>query len=102
MKFPQHSSFLPNTLSKNDQNRLPFYGYDFRADNAVISVNDYAPENRGVSFDTLYADNAYINTNDTNLGVQDGYINNYAGCCQIREKVVPLHEILNRYGQKEY
>ena len=63
---------------KNGQNRLPFYDYDFKVDNAVISVNDYADENRGVSFDTLYANNAYINTHDTNLGVQDGYINNYA------------------------
>ena len=85
VKNPQRNSYneqkpvdnVPDKF-KNDQNRLPFYGYDFRADNAVISVNDYAPENRGVSIDTLYADNAYINTNDTNLGVQDGYINNYA------------------------
>ena len=85
VKNPQRNSYneqksvdnVPDKF-KNDQNRLPFYGYDFRTDNAVISVNDYAPENRGVSFDTLYANNAYINTNDTNLGVQDGYINNYA------------------------
>ena len=63
---------------KNDLDRVPFYGYDYRADNVVISVNDYADTNRGVVFDTIYANNAYINTSDSKLSVQDGYINNYA------------------------
>ena len=61
---------------KNSQDSI--YDYDFRVKNAVISVNDYTDGERGVEFDTLYADNAYINTMDTNLTVHDGYINNYA------------------------
>ena len=52
--------------------------YNSRTQNAVISVNDYATEERGVVFDALYADNAYVNTLDTNLQIQDGYINDYA------------------------
>ncbi|MBQ7633118.1 MAG: hypothetical protein IJS88_03300, partial [Alphaproteobacteria bacterium] len=65
----------PETF-KNSQDSI--YDYDFRAKNAVISVNDYTDGERGIEFDTLYADNAYINTLDTNLSVHDGYINNYA------------------------
>ena len=41
-------------------------------------MNDYADDERGVEFNTLYADNAYINTMDTNLIIHDSYINNYA------------------------
>ena len=63
---------------RNKNDRTKFYNYDFKADNVYVSVNDYATENRGVSIDTVYADNAYINTHDTNLVVEDGYINNYA------------------------
>lgn len=63
---------------RNKNDRTAFYNYDFKADNVYISVNDYAEENRGVVFDTIYAKNAYVNTHDTNLSVQDGYINNYA------------------------
>ena len=65
----------PETF-KNSQDSI--YDYDFRVKNAVISVNDYTDGERGVEFDTLYADNAYVNTMDTNLKVHDGYINNYA------------------------
>ena len=60
----------------NSENSISDYG--FRAKNAVVSVNDYADTERGVEFDTLYADNAYINTMDTNLTIHDAYINNYA------------------------
>ncbi len=63
---------------KNKDDRTKFYGYDFKADNVVISVNDYVDTDRGVSVDTIYANDAYVNTHDTNLTVEDGYINNYA------------------------
>ena len=61
---------------KNDESNP--YEYGFRAKNAVISVNDYTDTERGVEFNKLYADNAYINTMDTNLTIHDSYINNYA------------------------
>lgn len=61
---------------KNTENSINDYG--FRAKNAVISVNDYTDTERGVEFNKLYADNAYINTMDTNLTIHDSYINNYA------------------------
>ena len=63
---------------KNYLDRMVFYDYDFNADNVVISVNDYAGTNRGVSIDTIYANNAYVNTHNTNLRVEDGNITNYA------------------------
>ena len=66
------------TQFRNKSDRTAFYNYDFKADNVYLSVNDYVDTNRGVSIDTIYADNAYINTHDTNLSVEDGFINNYA------------------------
>ena len=62
----------------NKYDRLAFYGYDFKANNVVLSINDYADHNRPVSIDTLYADNAYINTAAQNLKVEDGIIADYA------------------------
>ena len=63
---------------KNPNDEIVYYNTDYRAKNAVISVNDYVDTNRGVVFDTLYADNSYVNTKDTNLDVTNGYITNYA------------------------
>ena len=62
----------------NANDEIAYYGTDFKAKNVAISVNDYADTNRGVVFDTLYANNAYVNTKDTNLNVENGYITNYA------------------------
>ena len=66
------------TIFHNDSDRIPFYNVDYRTNTAVISVNDYVNTNRGVSFDTLYTNNAYINTGDINFRVEDGYVANYA------------------------
>ena len=44
----------------------------------VLSINDYADPTRSVSVDTLYANNAYINTPATNFKVEDGIVTNYA------------------------
>ena len=63
---------------RNKYDRTKFYDYDYKADNVYLSVNDYVDTNRGVELDTVYARNAYINTSDTNLSMQDGFINNYA------------------------
>ncbi|MBR3676498.1 MAG: hypothetical protein IKN71_05130, partial [Alphaproteobacteria bacterium] len=80
---PQRNEYAEQTSLKDIPSKFrnsedSIYDYDFRAKNAVISVNDYSDGNRGVEFDTLYADNAYINTLDTNLTVHDGYVKNYA------------------------
>ena len=71
------NSNIPS-IFHNDTDRIPFYNVDYRVNTAVISVNDYVRTNRGVSIDTLYANNAYINTHDTNFRVEDGYVANYA------------------------
>ena len=80
---PQRNNYEEQRVVENIPSRFKnsegyIYDYDFRAKNAVISVNDYVDTERGVEFDTLYADNAYINTRDTNLTVHDAYITNYA------------------------
>ena len=80
---PQRDGYKEQTSVKNIPSKFrnsqdSIYDYDFRVKNAVISVNDYADNERGVEFDTLYADDAYVNTLDTNLTIHDGYINNYA------------------------
>ena len=62
----------------NINDEIAYFGTDYKAKNVAISVNDYSDTNRGVVFDTLYADNAYVNTKDTNLNVENGYITNYA------------------------
>jgi len=61
----------PDTLLK---------GHDYRADNVAISVNsnEVTTENRGVNFNKLYVNDAYIDTKDLNLTVRDAYVNNYA------------------------
>ena len=63
---------------RNANDELTYYDTDYKAKNVAISVNDYVDTNRGVVFDTLYADNAYVNTKDINLDVSNGYITNYA------------------------
>ena len=73
----KHSYNTPSKF-KNDNNRLAFYDYDFKANDVVISINDYANSNRPVSVDTIYANNAYINTPAVNFKVEDGIISNYA------------------------
>ena len=80
---PQRNEYAEQTSVKDipsefRNNEDSIYDYDFRTKNAVISVNDYANSNRGVEFDTLYADNAYVNTLDSNLTIHDGYVKNYA------------------------
>ena len=80
---PQRNDYKEQRVVENIPSRFKnsessIYDYDFRAKNAVISVNDYVDTERGVEFDTLFADNAYINTRDTKLTVHDAYITNYA------------------------
>ncbi len=80
---PQRNEYKEQTSLKDIPSKFKnvedsIYDYDFRVKNAVISVNDYVDSERGVEFDTLYADNAYVNTMDTNLTIHDGYVNNYA------------------------
>ncbi len=77
--YKMEKSNITNHLHfRNDMNRMVYFNYDYKADNVVISVNDFSDTNRGVSIDTIYANNAYINTSDTNLRVEDGFITNYA------------------------
>lgn len=74
----QNSINDTSAIFYNPNDEIAYYGSDYKAKNAVISVNDYANTNRGVVFDTLYVDNAYLNTKDTNLNIGNGYVTNYA------------------------
>jgi len=65
------------TKFQNTNKENSYYKDSFNAKNAVISVNDYSDTNRGVVLNNIYADNAYINTKDTNLSVKNGNIKNY-------------------------
>ena len=63
-------------IFKNDNNKIK--DYDYKADNVVISVNDNVNTDRSVNLNSIYADNAYVDTTDSKLEVKDGYITNYA------------------------
>jgi len=74
---PQHSITPPKKF-ENPNDEITYYGTDYLAKNVTISANDYADTNRGIVFDTLYANDAYINTSNTDLSVTNGYITNFA------------------------
>ncbi|MGN1154519.1 MAG: PilZ domain-containing protein, partial [Candidatus Gastranaerophilaceae bacterium] len=74
----QKHNFTIPVKFKNQFDRLAFYDYDFKANNVVVSINDYADASRDVSIDTVYANNAYINSAETNFKIEDGIITNYA------------------------
>lgn len=52
--------------------------YDYRANNVAISINNNNSQDRGVVLNSIYADDAYIDTKNSNLSVKDAYIKNYA------------------------
>ena len=78
---PQRETY--DTQKPNENNPSKFGNgadaiYNTHTQNAVLSLNDYAVEERGVVFDALYADNVYLNTMDTSLDIRDGYVGDYA------------------------
>ena len=74
----QKHDFKTPVKFKNQFDRLAFYEYDFKANNVAVSINDYADESRKVSVDMVYANNAYINSSETNFKIEDGIITKYA------------------------
>ena len=73
---PQSSLNTPSKF-KNPNDEIKYYGTDYMAKTVSISVNDYADVQRDVVFDTLYAQDAYINTPAQNFSIVNGYITNY-------------------------
>ena len=61
--------------------------HDYRAKNAVISINNNSDVNRGAVFNAIYADDAYIDTKSTDLSVKDGYIKDYAEFSNANKKI---------------
>ena len=61
--------------------------HDYRAKNAVISINNNSSTNRGAVFNAIYADDAYIDTKSTDLSVKDGYIKDYAEFSNVDKKI---------------
>ncbi len=61
--------------------------HDYRAKNAVISINNNSSTNRGAVFNAIYADDAYIDTKSTDLSVKDGYIKDYAEFSNVNKKI---------------
>ena len=73
----QRHNYITPSKFQNKFDRLAFYDYDFKANDVVLSIGDYSDVNN-VSVDTLYANNAYINTSAQNFKIEDGIITNYA------------------------
>ena len=73
----------PKFLNTNNQIK----DYDYRAKNAVISVNNNSSINRGVVMNSIYADDAYVDTKNDNLKVKDGYIKDYGEFSNIDKKI---------------
>ncbi len=60
------------------------YGFKdtvYKANDVTLSLNSSSEspaDNRGMYFDKLYTDNAYIDTKDLNLNLKDAFVTNYA------------------------
>ena len=61
--------------------------HDYRTKNTVISVNNNSSTDRGAVFNSIYADDAYIDTKGTDLSVKDGYIKDYAEFSNVDKKI---------------
>ena len=66
---------VPNKF-QNDNSNKNNSGYS--AKTVAVSLNNNVNTNRGVAVGTINANNAYIDTKDTNLSIKDGNISNYA------------------------
>ena len=53
-------------------------GKGYKVDNVAVSVTSEPNLSRGVIFNKLYANDAYIDSQQPNIAVNDGYITNYA------------------------
>ena len=69
----------------NSQNQIT--DYDYRVNNAVISINNNNSQDRGVILNNIYADDAYIDTKNSKLEVKDAYIKDYAEFSNTNKKV---------------
>lgn len=67
-----------NTPSKFQNSKSKSKNNDYKANDVVLSINDYGNKSKPVSVDKIYANNAYINTSATDFKVEDGIITNYA------------------------
>ena len=67
-----------NTPSKFQNSKGKSTNNGYKADDVVLSINDYGNKSKPVSVDTIYANNAYINTSATDFKIEDSIITNYA------------------------
>ncbi len=79
------TSVAQEPMFANPDNQI--VDHDYRTKNTVISVNNNSSTNRGAVFNSIYADDAYIDTNGTDLSVKDGYIKDYAEFSNIDKKI---------------
>ena len=70
--------------------------HDYRVKNAVVSVNNNNPQDRGVVLNTIYADDAYIDTKNSDLSVKDGYIKDYAEFSNANKKMTVDNDFRRR------
>lgn len=66
----------------NNKYQIPD-GKAYKAHEVTLSVNssdesEVTGYNRGLNINTIYADNAYVDTKDLNVSIRDGLITNYA------------------------
>ena len=61
--------------------------HDYRAKNVVLSVNNNSSIDRDVVLNSIYADDAYVDTKGMDLSVKDGYIKDYAEFSNADKKI---------------
>ena len=70
--------------------------HDYRTNNTVISVNNNNSQDRGVVLNTIYANDAYVDTKNSNLVVKDGYIKDYAEFSNADKKITVDNDFRRR------
>ena len=90
---------VPDAKFANANNQIT--DHDYRVNNAVISVNNNSSVDRAVVMNTIYADDAYIDSNASKLNVLDSYINNYAEFRNVNKKAIVDNDYRRRLGPAE-
>ena len=67
-----------DAVNGSARNNYKQSGGHYIAENVFVGVGTDSANNNGLTFDTLYANDAKIITNNTNLKVEEGFIGDYA------------------------
>lgn len=67
-----------NTVANATRTDYKNVGGHYLADNAVVTIDTNRANNHGAIINTIYAKDANVKTNNTNLTINEGYIDDYA------------------------